>query len=144
MSKLIDYSYMKYSAYPELLTYENEKRVNQILRLSLKDSEIIIRNYMDTLKNTEERADKAEEALKDAQDELKNAQDELKDTKEAFGILCAEEENVKRELETLQLATNKWTYDIILATTLLFCILAFTYMIMIYNEYQSITEMCLY
>jgi hypothetical protein len=128
MSKLVDYSYMKYSANPNLFISSNEKRVNQILKQCLNDAEIIIDGYKGALKDAEERASQAE--------------DELKDTKEAFGILCAEEENVKRELETLQLATNKWTYDIILATTLLFCILAFTYMIMIYNEYQS--ELCLY
>ena len=82
------------------------------------------------------------DSLKNAEKRAAQAEDELKDTKEAFGILCAEEKKVKKALETLELATNKWTYDCILATTLLLCILAFTYMIMIYKEYQ--TELCLY
>lgn len=72
---------------------------------------------------------------------LKEMEDALNDTKEAFNIVCANEKKLRGALETLQ-STYKWTYEIIFATIVLFCILAFTGMIMIYNEYQ--TELCLY
>ena len=135
MSKLIDYSYMKYSSTPELFISDNERRINSLLIKNLNDAELIIAGYKDTLDDAENRANEAEERAA-------QAEDALNDIRDAVGIMSAEGQKVRGALETLQLATNKWTYDIILATTLLLCILAFTYMIMIYNEYQS--ELCLY
>lgn len=115
MSKLIDYSYMKYSLHPHLYN----KHVNTPLVEKYK-SDALIGSYVSRIES------------------------ELKDTKEAYGILLAQTRNVEQKFKTLELATDKWTYDIMLATTVLFCILAFTYMLLIYNDITRPFDLCLY